>query len=86
MALAARCSRHPGTTHPTASASTRASYLSCVCHSINSVCAQVHSLSVSCLLVFLTPSSFRSKADWTLALEGGYWAGLGPFTSPKAGG
>lgn len=80
MALAARCPQHPGMTCRLRFYA-GASYLSCTCHSINSVCAPCPS-TVCQLSVLLESSPLWLKADQTLAIEGGRRV-QGPLTSPR---
>lgn len=83
MALAARCPQHPGMTCRLRFYA-GASYLSCTCHSINSVCAPCPS-TVCQLSVLLESSHVWLKADQTLAIEGGRRAS-GATYLPQAGG
>lgn len=83
MALAARCPQHPGMTCRLRFYA-GASYLSCTCHSINSVCAPCPS-TVCQLSVLLESSPVWLKADQTLAIEGGHRAS-GATYLPQAGG
>lgn len=84
MGLAASCPQCPGMTYRLRF-HTGASYLSCACHSINSVCALVSSpVSLICFM-FLSPLP-QTNQTLTLAFEVSCWAGQGPLALIRAGG